>query len=318
MKKRTIITGPTGAVGMALIQKCIEEKTEVLALCHKGSKRIADIPKNPLVTVKETDLSELRDLQPDEKEKYDVMFHFGWMGTTGTARNDMELQCKNIAYTIDAVRLAQRFGCTAFIGAGSQAEYGRTESNLTSRTPVFPENGYGMAKLCAGEMSRGLCRQLGIKHIWTRILSVYGPYDGPNSMISSAIRTMLEGKRMAFTAGEQKWDYLYSKDAAEALWRLWEDGIDGKVYVLGSGSVHTLKDYIQEIHRAVLEINENAGSPCFGEIPYADSQVMYLGADIRELTEDTGFLPKVSFKDGIRDTIGNIDVTANKEYNSKI
>lgn len=52
MKKRVIITGPTGAVGMALIQKCINEKTEVLALCHKGSKRIAAIPKNPFVTVK--------------------------------------------------------------------------------------------------------------------------------------------------------------------------------------------------------------------------------------------------------------------------
>lgn len=56
-----------------------------------------------------------------------MMFHFGWMGTTGAARNDMDLQCRNIAYTIDAVRLAQRFGCKTFIGAGSQAEYGRTE-----------------------------------------------------------------------------------------------------------------------------------------------------------------------------------------------
>ncbi len=308
MKKRAIITGPTGAVGMALIQKCINEKTEVLALCHKGSKRIAAIPKNPFVTVKEADLSEFRELQPDENEKYDMMFHFGWMGTTGAARNDMDLQCRNIAYTIDAVRLAQRFGCKTFIGAGSQAEYGRTEKNLTSQTPAFPENGYGMAKLCAGEMSRGLCQQLGMKHIWTRILSVYGPYDGPNTMISSAIRTMLEGKRMAFTAGEQKWDYLYSRDAAEALWKLWEHGIDGKVYVLGSGSIQTLKEYILEIYRAVLEVNPNAGRPCFGEIPYADGQVMYLGADIRELTEDTGFMPEVSFADGIREVIAGIRV----------
>ena len=308
MKKRVIITGPTGAVGMALIQKCIAEKTEVLALCHKGSKRIADIPENLFVTVKAADLSEFHKLQPAENEKYDAMFHFGWMGTTGAARNDMELQCRNIEYTIDAVRLAQRFGCKFFIGAGSQAEYGRTESNLTSQTPVFPENGYGMAKLCAGEMSRELCHQLGIKHIWVRILSVYGPYDGPNTMISSAIRTMLEGKKMKFTAGEQKWDYLYSKDAAEALWRLWKKGTDGKVYVLGSGSIKTLKEYIQEIYCAVLEINPNAGRPCFGEIPYIDGQVMYLGADIRELTEDTGFMPEVSFADGIREVIAGIRV----------
>ena len=165
-----------------------------------------------------------------------------------------------------------------------------------------------MAKLCAGEMSRELCHQLGIKHIWVRILSVYGPYDGPNTMISSAIRTMLEGKKMKFTAGEQKWDYLYSKDAAEALWRLWKKGTDGKVYVLGSGSIKTLKEYIQEIYCAVLEINPNAGRPCFGEIPYIDGQVMYLGADIRELTEDTGFMPEVSFADGIREVIAGIRV----------
>ena len=35
---------------------------------------------------------------------------------------------------------------------------------------------------------------------------------------------------------------------------------------------------------------------------------MYLGADIRELTEDTGFMPEVSFADGIREVIAGIRV----------
>lgn len=99
----------------------------------------------------------------------------------------MQGQLQNIQYTLDAVELASRIGCKKFVGAGSQAEYGRVEGVLSASTPVFPENGYGIAKLCAGQMSRILCEQKQIEHIWTRILSIYGPYDGENTMIMSSI-----------------------------------------------------------------------------------------------------------------------------------
>ena len=40
----------------------------------------------------------------------------------------------------------------------------------------------------------------------------------------------------------------------------------------------------------------------FGDIPYSDRQVMYLTADIKELTKDTGFVPVTAFDDGIKKT----------------
>ena len=78
-------------------------------------------------------------------------------------------------------------GCKVFLGAGSQAEYGRVSGILRPDTPAFPENGYGMAKLCAGQMSRVECQTLGMDHVWARILSVYGPHDGPATMISGTV-----------------------------------------------------------------------------------------------------------------------------------
>ena len=39
MKKITI-TGPTGAIGIALINECITQGIEVYALCRKNSKRV--------------------------------------------------------------------------------------------------------------------------------------------------------------------------------------------------------------------------------------------------------------------------------------
>ncbi len=296
--KKIAVTGPTGAIGIALIQYCISRDIEVYAFCRKNSTRIDNIPKSPLVHIVYCDLKEL-DIFEINGIEADVFYHFGWGATIGAGRNDMDLQIKNIQYTIDAVHLAKRLGCSVFVGAGSQAEYGRFEGNLDAEIPTFPENGYGMAKLCAGQMSRIECEKLGLKHVWTRILSIYGPYDNDNTMITSTIKKLLGGETPDLTYGNQMWDYLYSKDAARAFIALGEKGVSGKIYCIGSGKARPLKEYI-EILRDKINVNAKLG---FGNIPYGPKQVMYLCADISALQADTGFVPQVSFEKGIQETI---------------
>ncbi|MDD6811584.1 MAG: NAD-dependent epimerase/dehydratase family protein [Lachnospiraceae bacterium] len=309
--KRIVISGPTGAIGMALIAKCIEEKTQVLAICHRGSARIKNIPVSPYVTVLEADLSEYRSLfcNNQKAEKYDAFYHFAWNGTVGDARNDMHLQTDNIAYTMDAVELAERLGCHTFVGAGSQAEYGRSEGRLTAELPTKPENGYGMAKLCAGQMSRIVCEKKQIKHIWTRILSVYGPYDGAGSMVMSAIRKFWNGESPAFTPGGQLWDYLYSRDAANIFYALGEKGVHGAVYCVGSGQARELKSYIRDIYSVIKEYQgekiEADGEELdrilgIGLVPYGEKQVMHLCADTALLEQHIGKVKHTDFKQGIR------------------
>lgn len=294
--KRVIITGATGAVGTALVQELIQNGIEVLVFCREGSKRNEGILRHELVKIKYCSLEQLATVQNDTNKNYDVFYHFAWAGTTGAARNDLYLQNQNVQYALDAVATAKRFGCDAFIGAGSQAEYGRVEGILKPDTPTFPETGYGIGKLCAGQMTREYAHQLGIRHVWTRILSVYGPNDGAQSMVMSAIHKLQQGQEPQFTKGEQLWDYLYSADAAKAFRLLGERGFDGKTYVLGSGSARPLKDYIKEIGNVV----NPAVKLSFGALPYAEKQVMHLQADISELQKDTGFTPKMQFRSGIR------------------
>lgn len=306
VRMKIIITGPTGMIGMALISKCIQEQIQVLAICHRGSSGMRHIPQSRLVKVMEADLSEISQLSRLIDDKYDVFYHLAWAGTTGKARNDMYLQNENIKFTLDAVELASQLGCRVFIGAGSQAEYGRYEGRLTPDTPVFPENGYGMAKLCAGQMSRIQCQELGIRHVWVRILSIYGPY-GKADMISQTIQKMLAGQKAEFTPGEQIWDYLYSGDAARALLLLGEKGKSGKVYVLGSGEARKLREYIGIMAEEAADFTGKRPELAFGVVPYGENQVMYLSADNEEVCRDTGFAPEVPFREGIRETIRNMD-----------
>lgn len=297
--KKVVISGATGSIGMALISHFIKNNIEVMVLYRGNSLRANNIPDHPLVRKEICSLAEMSDFVLHSGEKYDAFYYFAWDGTFGNVRNDMYLQNQNIKYTLDAVYLAKRLGCNTFIGAGSQAEYGRVEGKLTPETPAFPENGYGIAKLCAGKMSRILCEQLGMGHIWTRILSVYGPMDNETSLTMSTIVKLMKGEETHFTKGEQVWDFLYSEDAANAFHLLGEKGISGKTYCLGSGNTILLRDAIMEIFD---QINPNSKMG-IGDIPYPQNQVMFLCADIESLTKDTGFVPMVSFKDGIRKTI---------------
>lgn len=294
--KRAIITGATGAIGTALIAELVNNNIEVLVLCNRNSKRKDRIPKHPLILQRECSLNEMATMQNDTGKEYDVFYHFAWAGTTGPERNDMYLQNENVRFALDAINLAKRFGCKTFIGAGSQAEYGRYEGLLKPDTPVFPEMGYGMAKLCAGQMTRMEAQKLGMQHIWTRILSVYGPNDGPNSMVMSTIHKLQNGELPEFTKGEQIWDFLYNGDAAKAFLLLADRGIDGKTYILGSGNGKPLKEYI-EIIRDVVSPGAELG---IGKLPYSDKQVMYLCADITETKQDLDWTPQMTFREGIK------------------
>lgn len=296
--KKVVVTGATGMIGVTLIEYLLSQNIEVLAIIRENSKRRKNLKENKNLKIIECNLENLKNLNVQELD-YDIFYHFGWDGTFGNDRNQEEKQKLNIEYTLDAVKLAKRLGCNTFIGAGSQAEYGRVNGMITSKTETNPETEYGKAKLLAGIKSRELANEVGIKHIWTRIFSVYGPYDGENTMVTTSIREMIDGKSPDYTWGEQNWDYLFSEDAALALFLLGETGINGKTYCIASGETRKLYEYIILIKNS---INSNI-TLNLGKIPYSENQVMNLQVDISELIEDTDFKPRNSFQDGIQKTI---------------
>lgn len=286
-------------IGLALINYLIKKDVEVLAVVRKTSKKYKLIPKNEKVKILEiSSLENIQNLSSDNKN-YDVLYHFAWDGITGNDRDDVQRQEANIQYTLNAVKMAKNFGCKVFIGAGSQAEYGRVEGKISETTLAKPETAYGCAKLSASLMSKILAEQLGIIHIWTRIFSVYGPNDGDNTLVMSSIKAMLNEESPDYTKGEQLWDYLYCDDIAKALYLLSIKGKSGEIYCIGNGKQKQLSEYIEIIKNQInSDINLKLGA-----VPYSKNQVMNLTVDISKLTNDTGFYPEIEFEEGIRRTI---------------
>ncbi len=301
--ENVIITGATGMIGMHVAKLLLEQGVNVTAVVRPMSEKMRNIEslmnEKGKLSIVECNLSELRSLRDKLGWEHDTFFHFGWGFTFGTGRNDASKQEANIRAAIDAVHLAYETGCKTFVGAGSQAEFGIVSGVLSDELPKDPITGYGIAKLAAGRLTSLECKNLGMKHVWGRILSCYGPGDNDYTMVMSAIRTMLKGERMQFTPAEQVWDYIFAEDCAKAFAAIAEKGVDQKCYTIGSGDQRLLRDYIFAI-RDAIDPTLDVG---IGEREYNENQVMHLVADITDLVADTGYKPETDFETGIRKTV---------------
>lgn len=297
--KRAIVTGATSLIGIALIKELQGLGTDVCAVVRPNSARKSDILKLEPAELIEAELDKLDEIKISA-DSCDLLFHVGWSSDFPNPRFNLQGQLQNVVYAEKALDLANRYGCSSFISIGSQMECGRIDGCITPNTPSRPESAYAVAKTVASAKLQSSCEALGMKFCWPRLLSTYGPYDRPHTLVMQCIRAALLDEEIALTAGEQIWDYIYVEDVARALCAIAENGKHGKKYPIGSGCARSLRGYIGDIAEATGNMRIMEG---LGKRPYPEGQVMNLLADLSDLTYDTGFCCKTEFKMGIRETI---------------
>ena len=305
--KTAIVTGATSMLGIATIKHLIENEIRVIAISRANSRRLKDLPESNLITFVGCELEKLSGLDLGDT-KADVFFHFAWGFTNHSSKEkyDLDIQNKNVEYTLAAINLAKRMRCSRFLGAGSQAEYGYKEYVIDEDTECTPNMAYGQAKLNAYKLGRELCKEYGLDYIWTRTFSVYGVNDG-NTMVTYALECFQNNKIAQFSAGVQSWNYLFEDDAGEYFYRLgfydeskFPDSLkqNGRLNcIVNVGNIESkqLKLYFEEMKNAFGEdFKYELASLKEGET------INGIHPDVSRLIEITGYYPKYSFEDGMR------------------
>ena len=78
-----------------------------------------------------------------------------------------------------------------------------------------------------------------------------------------------------------------------------EKGIANRTYYIGSQNPKPLKEFLYEL-RDQINPNIEIG---LGEIPFNGVSLTYNEFNVHAVKEDTGFVPTVSFAEGIQNTI---------------
>lgn len=297
---RCLVTGASGHVGAFLVKALLARGCEVAALVRPESDlwRIADVLGK--VTVMHGALGDLAEARAAmDIWRPEIVFHLAWGGVTGAYRNDPAQITRNVAGSLELFEAARSAGMTIWVGFGSQAEYGAANGVLHETLIPKPETAYGVAKHCLALMTEKLCAMTGTRFLWLRLLAAYGPMDDPRHLLPSVMEQLLRGEKPALTPGDQRWDYLYVDDAAEAVCRLALETAASGVFNLGSGEAQSVRFFVE----TVRDLIDSALPLGFGDVPYRPDQVMHLQADITRLTEATGWRPQTTLEDGLRRTL---------------
>jgi UDP-glucose 4-epimerase len=296
---RCLVTGASGHLGSFLTERLVKEGAEVFALVRPESDlwRLANVVDR--ITIIRAELGDFSGVAGDiASARAEVVFHLAWQGVTSVFRHD-PAQTDNVTAGLRLFDVVRDAGCRVWIGIGSQAEYGPSEDVLTEDTPVQPVTAYGASKLKLGQLIKQLSESSGIRYVWLRLLATYGPKDDERHLLPSAIRSLLAGERPKLTAGEQRWDYLYVEDAANAIYQTAISKDAQGVFNLASGETHAIREIIEQVRDLI-----DPSLPLeFGELPYPPDQQLRLAANIDRLVIATGWRPEVSIGEGLKRTV---------------
>ena len=205
----------------------------------------------------------------------------------------------NIKFSMKMMEYAYDIGSEKFIGIGTVAEYSFCENIMDVNAKQTPNDMYGAAKTATHYLLETRARLLKMPFIWTVIPSTYGEGRRDNNIITYTILSLLRKEKPEYGYLTQMWDFLYVKEVVRALRFIGEKGISEKTYAIGSGIFKPLKDYIIKI-RDIIDPDLELG---IGMKPALSEKVFSSCVSIYDLTKDTGFVPEISFEEGIRKTI---------------
>ena len=304
--KKVVVTGANGFVGYWLIRELCKNDVKVTAIIKDTNENISMLSEFKGVDIVYCELAELDTLKEKIADRdYDAFYHLAWISAGGAGRADYVIQLQNVKYACDAVGVAKELGCKKILFAGTVTE--KIAENILNLSGKAVNNIYGICKHMTHCLVDVESQRQGIDYVWMQFSNLYGPYSINGNIVGYTIKELLQGNEAKFGPANQIYDLLYIEDLVYAAYLLGANETKSHTYYLGSGQLRILSDFLKEI-------GEVCGKPeliKIGARPDDGTRYNEEWFDITPLKNDTGYCPKVSFEQGLKETIEWMKTTLN-------
>jgi dTDP-L-rhamnose 4-epimerase len=168
-------------------------------------------------------------------------------------------------------------------------------------SPAHPQSFYGLTKYVQEQMTFMFAKARGFNAYALRYQNVYGPgqsltnpYTGILAIFSNVARANSEIN--IFEDGKESRDFIFVEDAVEATWRCIKNNDRAvECFNVGTGHQTTVLQVAQEIVRF---FESDSHLKVTGAFRLGD--IRHNFADISKIHKAMGFVPTLSFRDGIK------------------
>lgn len=293
--KKVILTGASGFIGACCMEVLLKKGFEVHSISSSGrfqshSRQVewhhADLHNAEHV------LRLMMAVQPQ------YLLHLAWDVRHGISLHSLE----NMRWVKSSLSLLQAFidaGGERVVMAGSCAEYDWSYGYLREDlTPIKPKNLYGICKNALYTIVTAAGEQSETSTAWGRLFFLYGPGEKTERLVPAVVTALLRGEEASCTHGEQIRDYLYVKDAAEAMVELLASDVRGAVNIASGQSLK-----IKELIKLAAEATGRPDLVRLGAIAFPEEEPSFLMAHTRRLNEEVGWFPRYTLQEGLKETV---------------
>ncbi|MBR5964565.1 MAG: NAD(P)-dependent oxidoreductase [Treponema sp.] len=289
---KVIVTGATGFIGKELIKTLYENGESITAIIRNKNDYIEQYADDIIIC----DMDSYNELHKKLHGQYDALYHLAWDGASGEGRADFKKQINNLFRTVELCESAKYFRCKRFVGIGSITQIMYRDYLL--KEDITPEltGIYSICKNTAEQITKTICANNDIEHIWTYCANIYGIGDDTGNFINMLVNCYLKGESPCLTAGKQLADFTYITDIANGIFAAASKGINGHSYYIGYGEPKPLCEYVKTANALV---NKNVQSG-LGKRDFNGVSIDYRNLDITKLSRETGFEAQIPFEKGIK------------------
>ncbi|NIQ14503.1 MAG: NAD-dependent epimerase/dehydratase family protein [Candidatus Dadabacteria bacterium] len=287
--KRVLVTGARGFVGQHVIPYLAKKNYEIHVIQHQRS-----LSQNSDIIIHQADL-----FQPDtikeilQKISASHLLHIAWYAEHGDYWNSP----LNYDWLIASLQLAKSFveyGGKRVVVAGTCAEYDwQYQKLIENNTPCFGNSPYATCKLSLLKVLESFSQLHKISFAWGRLFYLFGPGEDSRRLVPSVISALLKDQTFVCDHPEDVRDFIYVRDAADALVELLDSEVQGPVNIAsGKGiKLHELLINIASImdKRHLLNSSDTVeGNEIVADISRLTNEVKWhSGRNLKESLNET-------------------------------
>ena len=211
----------------------------------------------------------------------------------------------NARGTLNVLEAARSLGTQRVIHTSTSEVYGTARHvPIGEDHPLQAQSPYAASKIAADKFAESYHLSFSIPVVTLRPFNTYGPRQSARAVIPTIVSQIATGAaqvRLGSLAPAR--DFTYVADMVEAFVAVGtapDAAVVGKVLNAGSGTETTIAELVDRVSQVMgrrVEIVEERS-----RLRPDLSEVMRLVSDARHLTEATGWRPRHSLEDGLRET----------------
>lgn len=303
--KKAIVTGGAGFIGSHIVDRLLADGHQVIAIDNFSTGRPENLGHqkgHPNMHLVEADVTDKEAISPFF-EGADWVFHLAALADIVPSIQKPEKYFRsNVDGTFNVLEVCKEKGIKRFIYAASSSCYGIPDVYPTPETAeIRTEYPYALTKYVGEQLVLHWGKIYKLPVVSLRFFNVYGPRSRTSGTYGAVFGVFLAQKLkgMPFTIvgdGTQTRDFTFVTDVVNACIMAAESELTCEVMNVGSGNTYSVNRLIELLGgKDVVHIPKRPGEP---DCTFADT------TKIRKLL---GWEPRVSFEEGVKIMLQNID-----------